>query len=138
MNRQSSYNMTYSVLFDGNCGLCHQAVSFILKHDVHSEFIYISNLSEQGKKILSGHNLQNESNHTLIVVDKDKNVFLRGKAILVILKKLPRYRHLEKVLRFVPLFLLNLGYRIISRYRRKFGLKTCLIPTPEQADRIIL
>ena len=79
------------IYYDGECGLCHSAVKFLLKIDSKNKFFFspLSILTENKKKVDS------------IILAIDNNWYYFG-----------------KILKIIPEELLNIIYRWISRNRK--------------------
>ncbi len=102
------------VIFDGSCGFCNYSAMFIAKRDVSDRFTLVSNSSDFGKRLLTQHNLERVSPHSIILIEGEK-VSTKSKAIRTILQEIPGYRFPKFLLRVVPVFIQNLFYDGIAR-----------------------
>lgn len=120
------------IYYDGDCGLCHSAVKFLLKIDSKNKFFFspLSTLNENKKKVDS------------IILAIDNNFFYEGRAIIKILENIDNnWYYFGEILKFIPEELLNIIYRWISRNRKKiFSKKTkeCPVIPNYHKDRFIL
>ena len=120
------------IYYDGKCGLCHLAVRFILRVDSKSNF-YFSPLS----------NLDiNLKNIDLIILKRGNKVFYEGMAIIMIFENIDNnWNYLAKVLKLIPINLLDTAYRWVSRNRAKISVKkvsSCPIVPSSYQKRFIL
>ena len=102
------------IYYDGECGLCHLAVRFILRVDSKSKFYFspLSNLDNNLKNIDS------------IVFKKGSKVFYEGQAIIMIFENIDNnWSYLAKVLKLIPINVLDTAYRWLSRNRAKVSVK---------------
>ena len=102
------------IYYDGECGLCHLAVRFILRVDSKSKFYFspLSNLDNNLKNIDS------------IILKKGNRVFYEGQAIIMIFENIDNnWNYLAKVLKLIPIYLLDTAYRWVSRNRAKVPVK---------------
>ena len=102
------------IYYDGECGLCHLAVKFILRVDSKSKFYFspLSNLDYNLKNIDS------------IVFKKGSKVFYEGQAIIMIFENIDnKWYYLAKVLKLIPINVLDTAYRWVSRNRAKVSVK---------------
>ena len=102
------------IYYDGECGLCHLAVRFILRVDSKSKFYFspLSNLDINLKNIDS------------IILKKDNKVFYEGMAIIMIFQNIDNnWNYLAKVLKLIPINVLDTAYRWVSRNRAKISVK---------------
>ena len=102
------------IYYDGECGLCHSAVSFILKVDSKSKFYFspLSNLNNNLKYIDS------------IILKRGDEVFYEGQAIIMIFENIENnWNYLAKVLKLIPINFLDTAYRWVSRNRAKISVK---------------
>ena len=120
------------IYYDGECGLCHLAVKFILRVDSKSKFYFspLSNLDNNLKNIDS------------IILKKGNKVFYEGQAVIMIFENIDNnWNYLAKVLKLVPINLLDAAYRWVSRNRAKVSVKkvsSCPIVPSYYQKRFIL
>ena len=120
------------IYYDGECGLCHLAVRFILRVDSKSKFYFspLSNLDNNLKNIDS------------IILKKGNKVFYEGQAIIMIFENIDNnWNYLAKVLKLIPIYLLDTAYRWVSRNRAKVSVKkvsSCPIVPRYYQKRFIL
>ena len=120
------------IYYDGECGLCHLAVKFILRVDSKSKFYFspLSNLDNNLKSIDS------------IILKKGNKVFNEGQAIIMIFENIDNsWNYLAKVLKLIPINVLDTAYRWVSRNRAKVSAKkvsSCPIIPSYYKNRFIL
>ena len=120
------------IYYDGECGLCHLAVRFILRVDSKSKFYFspLSNLDNNWKNIDS------------IILKKGNKVFYEGQAIIMIFENIDNnWNYLAKILKLIPINVLDTAYRWVSRNRAKVSLKkvsSCPIVPSSYQKRFIL
>ena len=102
------------IYYDGKCGLCHLAVRFILRVDLKGKFYFspLSNLDNNLKYIDS------------IILKRRNEVFYEGQAIIMIFENIDNnWNYLAKVLKLIPINVLDTVYRWVSRNRAKISVK---------------
>ena len=102
------------IYYDGECGLCHLAVRFILRVDSKGKFYFspLSNLDKNLKYIDS------------IILKRGNKVFYEGQAIIMIFENIDsKWNYLAKVLKLIPINVLDTAYRWLSRNRAKVSVK---------------
>ena len=120
------------IYYDGECGLCHLAVRFILRVDSKSKFYFspLSNLDNNLKNIDS------------IILKRGNKVFYEGQAIIMIFENIDNnWNYLAKVLKLIPINVLDTAYRWVSRNRAKVSIKrvsSCPIVPSSYKKRFIL
>ena len=120
------------IYYDGECGLCHLAVRFILRVDSKSKFYFspLSNFDNNLKRIDS------------IILKRGNRVFYEGQAIIMIFENIDNsWNYLAKVLKLVPINVLDTAYRWVSRNRTKVFVKkvsSCPIVPSYYQKRFIL
>ena len=120
------------IYYDGECGLCHLAVRFILRVDSKGKF-YFSPLS----------NLENKLKYVdSIILKRGNKVFYEGQAIIMIFENIENnWNYLAKVLKLFPVNVLDTAYRWVSRNRAKVSVKkvsSCPIVPNSYQKRFIL
>jgi predicted DCC family thiol-disulfide oxidoreductase YuxK len=125
------------ILFDGVCNLCNGFVQFVIARDHDAKFKFASLQSEEAQKILSNHHLPTKHFKSIVLV-KEEKIFLQSDAVLQIARDLNGWKWFY-IFRYVPKFLRNAVYNLVSEYRYKvFGEReSCMIPTKELQDRFI-
>lgn len=125
------------ILFDGICNLCNGFVQFVIKRDKKALFRFGSLQSKAAQKILADKNLPLKNFKTIVLVE-GVGVFVQSEAVLKILGRLKGWKWVS-VFKYVPRFIRDFVYGLISRYRYHiFGKKeSCMIPTPELKGRFI-
>ena len=102
------------IYYDGECGLCHMAVKFILKVDSKNKF-YFSPLSN------FDNNLKNIDS---IILKSGDKVFYESQAIIMVFENIDNnWNYLAKVLKIFPISVLDIAYRWVSRNRTKISVK---------------
>ena len=120
------------IYYDGECGLCHLAVRFILRVDSKSKFYFspLSNLDNNLKNIDS------------IILKRGKKVFYEGQAIILIFENIDNnWNYLARLLKLIPINVLDTAYRWVSRNRAKISKKkvsSCPIVPSSYQKRFIL
>ena len=102
------------IYYDGECGLCHLAVRFILRVDSKGKFYFspLSNLDNNLKDIDS------------IIFKNGNKIFFEGQAIIMIFENIDNnWNYLAKVLKLIPINVLDTAYRWVSRNRAKISVK---------------
>ncbi len=120
------------IYYDGECGLCHLAVRFILRVDSKNNFYFspLSNLDINLKNIDS------------IILKRGNKVFYEGMAIIMIFQNIDNnWNYLAKVFRLIPINVLDTAYRWVSRNRAKISVKkvsSCPMVPSSYQKRFIL
>jgi predicted DCC family thiol-disulfide oxidoreductase YuxK len=119
------------ILFDGLCNLCSGSVQFVIQHDPHSHFRFASLQSDFGQQLLATHHLPATALNSFLLLRND-TIYQRSTAALLVAGQLSGAWKLLKFFLFVPRFLRDGVYNIISSNRYKwFGKKTnCWLPSP--------
>ena len=120
------------IYYDGECGLCHLAVRFILRVDSKNNF-YFSPLSNLDSNL---------TNIDSIILKRGNKVFYEGMAIIMIFENIDNsWNYLAKVLKLVPINVLDTAYRWVSRNRAKISVKrvsSCPMVPSHYQKRFIL
>ncbi len=107
------------VFVDAYCPLCHWLAKWLKKRDKHGKFQFHSLSSEIAKNLLPD---DLYANTDTVVVYHNGKLYIKGRAVVHLLKHLPRWKHLAHIMQLFPDFILNWGYIIVSKLRYKiFG-----------------
>jgi predicted DCC family thiol-disulfide oxidoreductase YuxK len=125
------------VLYDGECGLCHRSVKFLLKRD-RNQLWYAPLQGETAAALRARHPEIPTTLESVVLVDRDR-VHVRSKAFLYTAKYLPAPWRWAYYFRWLPAFLLDLGYRVIARIRYRVWGKfdSCQRPTQDQRAHLL-
>ena len=120
------------IIFDGNCGFCNKTIMYIAKNDKHNNFKYVSSLSNFGINLLSKHQIAGLEKSTIILVEKDYNIYSKSIAIRKVLLNIPFYKSLGYLMFCIPKKISDYVYDLISKNRKLIiQNNTCEIPNPE-------
>jgi predicted DCC family thiol-disulfide oxidoreductase YuxK len=128
------------IFIDGECVYCNRVVSFILQHDPRGIFHFGHLQGRLAKDVLRRHGHPTDdvdSVYVLMGAGTPGETLLRdGQAARAIW---PRLFRAAGVLRWVPLPLLDAGYRAFAKRRyRLFGkYDACRVPSPEERGRFL-
>lgn len=125
------------VLYDGVCGLCNRAVTFLLKRDGGSLW-YAPLQGETAARLRAEHPQIPETLESVVLVDGG-HVYLRSKAFLYGAQYLTRPWRWAYLVRWLPAILLDLIYRVIARIRYRVWGKydACTLPTTDHRARLL-
>jgi predicted DCC family thiol-disulfide oxidoreductase YuxK len=125
------------VLYDGECGLCHRSVKFLIARD-RSQLWYAPLQGETAAALRARHPEIPKTLESVVLVDNGR-VHLRSKAFLYGARYLTAPWRWAYHLRWLPAFLLDLGYRVVARIRyRVWGkLDSCQRPTVDQQAHLL-
>jgi predicted DCC family thiol-disulfide oxidoreductase YuxK len=118
------------VFYDGNCGLCHWAVKFILKHDRSEDHFHFAPL--QGTTFASRVAPERRSQlpDSVVLLTHDGSLLTRSDAFLHILRRLGgKWKMLASLASLIPRRLRDCAYDFIAWIRyRVFGKRDELCP----------
>lgn len=125
------------VLYDGECGLCNRSVKFLIKRDGGQ--LYYAPLQGETAAALREQHPEIPKTLESVVLVEDGKVRLRSKAFLYGAKFLTAPWRWAYYLRWLPAFLLDLGYRVIARIRYRVWGKydTCQLPTTDERAKLL-
>ena len=127
------------VFYDGNCGLCHRTVRFLLVEDTVGNLFRMAPL--QGELITQKLSETQRANlpDSVVLLTADGRLLVRSDAVVVLLQRLGGYwRCLGFLLALIPSFLRNGGYSIVASVRHHIFEKpadSCPILPPHLRDR---
>jgi predicted DCC family thiol-disulfide oxidoreductase YuxK len=125
------------VLYDGVCGLCNHSVKFLIKRD-GGQMYYAPLQGETAEALRAQYDEIPKTLESVVLVDNG-HVYLRSKAFLQGAKYLTRPWRWAYWFRWMPGFLLDLGYRVIARLRYRIWGKydTCELPTRDERAHLL-
>ena len=138
MQAQSAQAAEAVIVFDGHCNLCHGAVRFVARRDIHARFAFLPMQSDSGRVLCKqlGMDADDPDSFALIASGKAQTY---SKAWMAILRQLgPGWRLLATLAACIPSRLRDWGYRFVARRRyRWFGRSThCRMPDTTSGARL--
>ncbi len=126
------------VLYDGVCGLCSKSVRFLIRRDRDRRLMFAPLQGAAAAALRARYPRIPASLDSVVLIDGGE-VYLRSKAFLRVSRFLTRPWRWGWYLRWMPAFLLDLGYLVIARLRyRIWGKKeSCDLPAPEERARFL-
>jgi predicted DCC family thiol-disulfide oxidoreductase YuxK len=126
------------VLYDGVCGLCSRSVRFLIKRDRDKVLRFAPLQGETAARMREQYPQIPETLESVVLIE-DGRAHLRSKAFLHVSRYLTRPWRWGWYFRWMPGFLLDLGYRLIARFRYRIWGKTdtCELPAPDERARFL-
>jgi predicted DCC family thiol-disulfide oxidoreductase YuxK len=127
------------VLYDGTCGLCSKSVQWILRHEADHALVFAPLQGETAAELRARHPEIPNTLDSVVLVDEADRVWLRSKTFLRVAKHLRTPWRIGWHVRWLPAFVLDLGYRVIARLRYRIWGRAdaCEIPAPESRERFL-
>ena len=123
------------IIYDGECAFCNNSLMYIAKKDIADDFVFVSNLSVFGEKLLKDNFVFYDVKNTIILISGD-NVYTRADAFMQIFKKISSLRIIYNILLLLPFK--NLLYQVFAKFRKKINFKkSCEIPSPELMKKFL-
>ena len=125
------------VLYDGECGLCHRAVKFLIKRD-RQQLWYAPLQGETAAHLRTLHPEIPQTLESVVLVDGGR-AHLRSKAFFYGAKYLTRPWRWAYHFRWLPAVILDLLYGVVARIRYRVWGKydTCTLPTVEERAHLL-
>lgn len=115
--------MNCLLLYDGDCGLCHQVVRWIIRHDASRVFRFTPLSGETARPFLDRWFTDGPVPDSVILVENPglpgEKVHIRTNAVLVIAGKLDGLWRAVLLLQLVPRFLRDGVYRLLAANRQR-------------------
>ena len=107
------------IFYDGECGLCHSFVRYVLRFQPGAEgFRFAPLQSKACKRLLT--TSQNIPAETVVVLTADHQVLTKSESVAHVLQKLgPFNQFLARVLASIPRGLADWGYDRVASIRKK-------------------
>jgi predicted DCC family thiol-disulfide oxidoreductase YuxK len=132
------------LLYDGICGLCNRLVQFCLTRDAGGGLHFASLQSDFAALILQRHGFNRPDLDTLYFVANcgrpEERLSTRSDAVIFVLLQIGGiWTVVAALLRIVPRWLRDWGYKIVARNRyRVFGRsQSCLLPEEKYRTRFL-
>lgn len=128
------------IVFDGVCGLCSRAVSFIIKRDPEKKFKFIAAQSQHLSRYVTDEDCLKKikSNETIVLITAEA-CFYKTDAAFMVLKQLNSPLRKLHFLLHIPKFIRDGIYAHVAKRRYKwFGrYNQCMVPDPSIMDRFL-
>lgn len=126
------------ILFDGVCNLCNSSIQKVIENDDKNIFKFASLQSDFGQEFLKNNSFNQDEFNSMILIDGEK-FYTQSDAALRIGKELKGIYKISKYLLWIPKFIRNTVYNLISKNRYNwFGKKeSCWLPTTELKQKFI-
>lgn len=128
------------LFYDGNCGLCHGAVLFVMKRDAVGVFRFAPLQGETLQQLVSAE-VRAVLPDSLVLWQEDGTLLIRSRAVVAMLKRLPRpWPVMGFLLGILPRFLRDFGYDCVAKVRHRLFKKpggACPLVPPELRDRFL-
>ena len=127
------------LLYDGGCGVCSEAVQWVLRHERQHSLRFAPLEGPVGSELRSLAGVSAQVDSVLWVEWRAGRVRaqLRSSALLQVLTYVGGPWRLFAILRVVPSFVRDACYRAFANVRYRVRAPACLVPTPNERARFI-
>jgi predicted DCC family thiol-disulfide oxidoreductase YuxK len=127
------------LLYDGKCGVCSEAVQWVLAHErSHSlRFAPIESAVGSELRALAGIPVDVDSMLWAELRDGRVHADTRSSAMLRVLAYVGGPWRWLTALRVVPAFVRDAGYRVFAKLRYRLRAQSCLVPTAQERARFL-
>ena len=127
------------LLYDGTCGVCSEAVQWVLKHErVHSlRFAPVESAVGGELRALAGIGADVDSMLWTELREGRVHAEIRSAAMLRVVGYVGGPWRFLTALRFVPAFVRDAGYRAFAKLRYRIRAQSCLVPTAQERVRFL-
>lgn len=130
---------TELLFYDGQCGLCHRAVKFVLKHDRTGNAFRFAPLQGETFRARVAASRRAGLPDSIVVLTREGELLVRSEAFLHILRRISGgWKVLGDVLGLIPRAVRDAAYDFVARIRyRVFGRRdeVCPVAAPELRAR---
>jgi predicted DCC family thiol-disulfide oxidoreductase YuxK len=125
--------------FDGTCGLCDRAVTFVMKRDKNERFLFTAAGSNTAHTLAREADMPVNLSDTTVVLFSGKKHYEKSTAVMEICRLLGFPWSLMTAGYLLPKFLRDAVYDFVARHRYQvFGrVNTCSMETEENAGRFL-
>ena len=129
------------LFYDGDCGLCHRFVKFVLKHEEEALFLFAPLYGETFKEYID-ERIALGLPDSLVLITANREMLILSNAAVYAMKTLsPAWRRVGTCIGVLPKPVRDFGYRCVAAIRKKIFRKpegVCPIVPPEMRARILL
>jgi predicted DCC family thiol-disulfide oxidoreductase YuxK len=127
------------LLYDGTCGVCSEAVQWVLAHERSHSLRFAAIESAVGSELRALAGVPADVDSMLWTELRNGRVQadLRSSALLRVAGYVGGPWRLLTALRFVPVFLRDAGYRVLAKWRYRIRAQSCLVPTAQERRRFL-
>lgn len=130
------------VFYDGKCGLCDQAVQFIIRKDTQEQFVFapLQGITAEAKLRDVPQSIKNED--SLILIENfqttQPKIYILGRGALRISWLLGGVLSILGTLSWLPAWCVDWAYKLVARNRHRFfASDKCVLPTPQNRYRFL-
>lgn len=127
------------LLYDGSCGVCSQAVQWVLAHERAHSLRFAPIESAVGSELRTLAGVAKDVDSMLWTELRDGRVHadMRSAAMLRVLDYVGGPWRFLTALRVVPAFIRDAGYRAFAKMRYRIRGRSCLVPTAQERMRFL-
>jgi predicted DCC family thiol-disulfide oxidoreductase YuxK len=125
------------LVYDGECSFCSRVVQFVLRHERRSDLFFVPRASPRGGELRRQHGL--EQVESLLWIE-DGRAYIEWEAVAHVAGYVGGiHGALARAASLLPAALLNFGYRIVARLRKRLAgrPRQCLLLTLAQKPRFL-
>ncbi len=127
------------VFYDGECGLCHRTVRFVIARDPEGRAFRFAALGSETFERRIPEARRRDLPDSVVILDVDDTLHLRSDAAIFLLERLGGgSRFWARLLRWLPRPLRDAGYDLVAAVRKKIWsqpVDACPVGSPELRAR---
>ena len=133
------------VVFDGGCGLCGRTVRWLLRRDRWDRLRFVAAESPRAAGVVARSGMEWEPGRppgSILAVrgadGPEEQIFRRSAAVRTVLTELPQpWPAVAAAMGWVPQSALDLGYRLVARWRHRIWGRSCPAPDAEERRKFL-
>jgi predicted DCC family thiol-disulfide oxidoreductase YuxK len=128
------------LLYDGACGVCSEAVQWVLAHEKAHSLRFAPLESALGNELRALAGVAADVDSVLWVERRDGRVHadIRSTALLRVVGYVGGPWRLLTALRVVPALIRDAAYRAFAKVRYRIRAQACLVPTAQERSRFLI
>ena len=112
-----------TLLYDGECGMCHGFVKFVLNHDKKGALKFAPRQGATYERLLSSE-IRASLPPSIVFLDNDGKYYIRSAAVIRVFEYLGTpWSGVATFLKLFPTPLRDFGYKIVASIRKKVSRK---------------
>lgn len=129
------------LFFDGECGLCHRFVSFVLDNEPEPFFQFAPLQGDTFKESFTKEEIDAFPDSLILKTTEGETLILSDAAVYAMKTLSPGWRRVGEFIGVFPMPLRDFGYRCVAAVRRKIFKKpdsACPLVAPELRQRFLM
>lgn len=115
---EQNENLKPTIIYDGDCPLCQNAVKFLDAGKTESQFRFVAAADPSALKMLQKYQLPDDTKFKTVILEENNKIYIKSGAIIRSIQRKGGLWRMSGILLIIPKFIRDWIYDYIAAHRK--------------------